>query len=78
MEEDGFSHTGFWSIAILYLFYCPFGFLGAAIVNKLTPKWAMVVGAITFIPFIASFILPSLYKEYQDNHDGEKPPYGIL
>ena len=77
MEEDGFNNTGFWTIAILYACYCPLSFLSTAIVNKLKPKWTMVLGAISFIPFTASFILPSLYKEYRELHH-EKPPQPIL
>ena len=78
MEDDGFGQTGFWIIVVIYVCYAPLGLVGAAVVNKLAPKWSMVVGAATFVPFSASFILPSLYKEYIDDHPGEKPTAGIL
>jgi len=78
MDECGFGNIGFLQIAILYLFYCPCSFFATVIIAKMTEKWSMFMGAVTFIFFVGTFILPSLYDEYQHEHGGAKPTAGIL
>ena len=60
LKDAGFDNTGFYSVAILYLVFAIFSFFGTAIVNKINNmRVSMACGALCYIFWVLSFILPS-------------------
>ncbi|CAB3407891.1 unnamed protein product [Caenorhabditis bovis] len=49
------SHAGYYSLAIIYAVFTVANFVAAPIVDILSPKWAMVFGALCYAAFQAGF-----------------------
>ena len=57
LKDDGFGNLGFFSLAILYLFFAIFSFFSAAIVRKIgSLRVAMSIGAFCYSFWILGFL----------------------
>ncbi|CAB3400302.1 unnamed protein product [Caenorhabditis bovis] len=50
------NHAGYYSLAIIYAVFTAANFIAAPIVDILSPKWAMVVGALCYAAFQVGFL----------------------
>jgi MFS family permease len=59
LQNDGLNNLGFYSLSFLYLSFAIFSFGSSVIVKKLGNKYSLVVGAMFYAIYIASFIIAS-------------------
>ena len=59
LQNDGLNNLGFYSLSFLYLSFAIFSFGSSVIVKKLGNKYSLVVGAMFYAVYIASFIIAS-------------------
>ena len=57
LSEDGLKNLGFYSLGLLYLFFGLCSLFSSLVVNKLGSRYSMVLGAIFYACYIATFIL---------------------
>ncbi|CAH0389244.1 unnamed protein product [Bemisia tabaci] len=60
----GFTGNGFWSLAIIYGVFAITNWATPSIISLIGPRMAMVIGAVTYATFIASFFFPSAWLLY--------------
>ena len=67
LQDNDFGNLGFYSLALLY---CVFGFssfLSTPIVKKLGVKISLVLGALCYSLYVASFVLPAFRSQNPDS-----------
>lgn len=66
LEDNDFGQLGFNSLATLYLVFGFACFTSLPTVKKLGAKACLIIGALCYTLYVASFILPSFLTEYPD------------
>ena len=67
MKDDGFDNLGFQSLATLYLFFSFFSFFSSAIVNALSVKTSLILGAFCYFFWVFCFLAPAFYKDNKNS-----------
>ena len=60
LREAGYSNLGFYSLAVLYLFFSLSSFFTPLLIQKWEPKWSMVIASLTYALWIITLALTSL------------------
>jgi len=60
MSDDGFDTLGFYSSALIYLMFGISSLFATAVINKIGVKASLVIGSLSYVLNIMSYILPAL------------------
>ncbi|KAJ4443939.1 hypothetical protein ANN_05728, partial [Periplaneta americana] len=63
-EDPSFEGDGYTSLAVIYAVFAVCNWLAPSIISVTGPKIAMLIGAVTYCLFIASFLLPRTWLLY--------------
>ncbi|PNF26549.1 UNC93-like protein MFSD11 [Cryptotermes secundus] len=63
-DDDSFEGDGYTSLAVIYAVFALCNWLAPSIISVSGPRIAMLIGAITYCLFIASFLLPKTWLLY--------------
>ncbi|KAH8381482.1 hypothetical protein KR093_005762 [Drosophila rubida] len=63
-EDESFEGDGYTSLAIIYLFFALSNWLAPSFMSLTGPRVAMVVGSLTYVGFMVTFLFPSTYLLY--------------
>ena len=68
MKQNGYENLGFYSIGMIYLMTSVCSFFNAPVVNRLGAKYSIFWGAISFLFWVLSSLIPALKAEvYPDS-----------
>lgn len=67
LEDNDFGELGFYSLALLYVFFGIAAFLSTPVVNKLGERMSLVVGSLCYALYVATFILAAFRNENPDS-----------
>ncbi|XP_047485284.1 UNC93-like protein MFSD11 [Penaeus chinensis] len=63
-DDPGFRGSGYISLAVIYAVFATFNWLAPSCLSFLGPKLTMIVGGVTYVIFIASFLWPQTWLLY--------------
>jgi len=63
LQDNDFGNLGFYSLGILYLFGGVCSFFSLPVVKKLGARYSIVIGALCYSTYVATFILPAFRTE---------------
>ncbi|XP_042877916.1 UNC93-like protein MFSD11 isoform X2 [Penaeus japonicus] len=63
-DQPDFKGSGYISLAVIYAVFASFNWLAPSCLSFLGPKLTMIVGSVTYIIFIASFLWPQTWLLY--------------
>jgi len=81
LEDNGFGTFGFYDLALIQFCQIWMGIISTPIIRKLGYKFIFIAGGLTYVLFVASFILPAFRTEYPNNDSwyfGKAFIYGML
>ena len=67
MEDNGYEHLGFYSLALLYLFLGIGSLFSTAIIDKIGVKYCLITGCLCDILWIVSSIPPSMKSKHPES-----------
>lgn len=63
-DDPSFKGDGFYSLAIIYAVLAIMNWAAPSIISFIGPRLAMVIGAVTYMLFIMSFLIPLTWLLY--------------
>ncbi|KRT85162.1 membrane transporter, partial [Oryctes borbonicus] len=63
-EDPDFNGDGYTSLAIIYAVFAVLNWSAPSVISMIGPKFAMVFGAVTYVLFILSFLVPRTWLLY--------------
>ncbi|ROT84817.1 putative UNC93-like protein MFSD11 [Penaeus vannamei] len=63
-DDSNFKGSGYISLAVIYAVFATFNWLAPSCLSFLGPKLTMIVGGVTYVIFIASFLWPQTWLLY--------------
>ncbi|XP_030750879.1 UNC93-like protein MFSD11 [Sitophilus oryzae] len=63
-DDPNFNGNAYISLAIVYVFFALFNWTAPSVISLIGPKFAMLIGGITYLLFIASFSIPRTWLLY--------------
>nr|CAI5855156.1 unnamed protein product [Callosobruchus analis] len=63
-DDESFDASAYYSLGIIYVFFSVFNWSTPSVISVIGPKFSMLLGGITYVLFILSFLIPQTWLLY--------------
>ncbi|VEN47295.1 unnamed protein product [Callosobruchus maculatus] len=63
-DDKSFDASAYYSLGIIYVFFSVFNWSTPSVISVIGPKFSMLLGGITYVLFILSFLIPKSWLLY--------------